>query len=222
MQDAQDVQIVMDGKEVRAREGMTILEVAEREGVEIPTLCHSPDLTPEGVCRICAVEVEGARALVGSCHTPITAGMVVHTRSPKVLAARRVNLELLLAAHTGPCVTDPNAGSCQLHNLASDLEIGPPRFRVAEPRRYPVEEANPYVRRDLSKCILCRKCVRACDEIAGVAILGIGYRGFQSKIVVGCDEPLVAEVCRDCGVCIYYCPTGALASAVSETGEGAV
>jgi len=218
----QDVQIVMDGEEVTAREGMTILEVAEREGVEIPTLCHSPDLTPEGVCRICAVEVEGARALVGSCHTPIAAGMVVHTRSPKVLAARRVNLELLLAAHTGPCVTDPNAGSCQLHNLASDLEIGPPRFRVAEPRRYPVEEANPYVRRDLSKCILCRKCVRACDEIAGVAILGIGYRGFQSKIIVGCDEPLVAEVCRDCGVCIDYCPTGALAGAASETGEGAV
>jgi predicted molibdopterin-dependent oxidoreductase YjgC len=218
----QEIRIVMDGAEVAAREGMSILEVAEQEGLEIPTLCHSPDLTPEGVCRICCVEVEGARALVGSCHTPIAAGMVIHTRSPKVLAARRANLELLLAAHTGSCVTDPEARSCQLHQLASDLEIGPPRFRVAEPRRYPVEEANPYVRRDLSKCILCRKCVRACDEIAGKAILSIGYRGFQSKIIVGCDEALVAEVCRDCGVCVDYCPTGALTGAASKTGEGAV
>jgi NADH dehydrogenase/NADH:ubiquinone oxidoreductase subunit G len=205
-----NTKIVIDGKEVSGSEGMTILQVAEQEGIEIPTLCHSPDLTAAGVCRVCVVEVEGATALVGSCHTPISEGMVIHTRSTKVLAAQRANLELLLTAHTGSCVRDENARNCELHTLASKLEVGPPRFLARKPRWYPAEDSNPYVRRDLSKCILCRKCTRACSEIAKKNVLSIGYRGFQSKVVVDCDEPLKTEVCRDCGICIDYCPTGAL------------
>jgi len=216
------VKIVIDGKEVSAGEGMTILQVAEREGIAIPTLCHSPDLKPIGVCRLCVVEVEGARTLVGSCHTPIAEGMVIQTRSPKVLSVRRATVELLLTEHTGSCVNDVSARNCSLHRLASDLEVGPPRFQVRQPRFYPVEDANPYVRRDLSKCILCRKCVSACAEIAGKQVLSVGYRGFRSKIIVDFDDPLKTEACRDCGVCIDYCPTGALARPTGRDVEGTV
>ena len=205
-----ELKMVLNGKEAAGRAGMTILELAEQEGVEIPTLCHNPNLHPAGVCRVCVVEVEGTRALVGSCHTPIAEGMVVHTRSAKVLAARRAIVELLLTSHTGSCVTDANASNCHLHKLASGLEVGPPRFQVRQRRFYPVEDTNPYVWRDLSKCILCFKCTRACSEIAKKNVLGVGYRGSRSKIIVGFDEPLQVEACRDCGICIDYCPTGAL------------
>jgi NADH dehydrogenase/NADH:ubiquinone oxidoreductase subunit G len=207
------VKIVLDGKEVSARDGMTILEVAEQEGVAIPNLCHSPDLRPAGVCRVCVVEVEGARTLVGSCHTPIVEGMVVHTRSSRVLAARRAIVELLMTGHTGSCVSDPNARHCVLHNLAAELEVGTPRFQVRKPRYFPIEDTNPYVRRDLSKCILCLKCTRACEEIAGKNVLAVSYRGARAKLTVGCDEPLTDEACRDCGICVDYCPTGALSHA---------
>jgi formate dehydrogenase alpha subunit len=216
------VKIVLNGEEVRADEGATILQVAEQRGVSIPTLCHSPDLTPAGVCRVCIVEVEGSKALVGSCHTPVSEGMVVHTHSGKVLAARRAIVELLMAGHTGSCVSDANARNCRLHQLASELEVGPPRFEMRKPRYFPAEDANPYVCRDLSKCILCHKCTRACDEIAGKNVLAIAYRGFRSKISVGFDEPLLEEACRDCGVCVDYCPTGALSRPPGGRGEGAV
>jgi NADH:ubiquinone oxidoreductase subunit E/NAD-dependent dihydropyrimidine dehydrogenase PreA subunit len=205
-----DIKVVIDGKEITGQAGMTILEAAEKVGIHIPTLCHRPDLSPTGVCRICVVEVEGSPRAVGACHTPIVDGMVITTRSPKVLALRKAALELMLTAHTGPCVTDSKVEQCELHKLASELEVGPPRFRVREPRFYPVEEASPYVQRDLSKCILCRRCVKACEEIAKKNIYSIGYRGFDSKVIVDCDEPLNKEDCRDCGICIDYCPTSAL------------
>lgn len=201
---------MIDGKKVKIRKGMTILEAAKQAGIEIPTLCHIEGQLPTGVCRVCLVEVEGARTLVGSCHTPITEGMVIRTNTPNVLSIRRGVVELMLAAHTGDCVNDPNADSCKLHNLASDHEAGAPRFAIETPRFYPAEETNPYIRRDLSKCILCRKCIIACSEIAGKNVMSIGYRGFESKIIAGYDEPLTTDECRDCGICIEHCPTGAL------------
>ncbi len=213
-----DFKAVLDGKEVSGSSGMTILEAAGKLGIHIPTLCHSPDLTPDGNCRICVVEVEGAPRLVASCHTPMADGMVIHTRSPKVLAARKVVVELLLAGHTGPCVTDACAKDCELHNLAAELEVGPPRFQVKKRRYYPVEEISPYVKRDMSRCILCRRCVRACAEIAKKNVFSMAYRGFRSKVVVDCDVALDKEVCRDCGICIDYCPTSALTKANKEVG----
>jgi NADH dehydrogenase/NADH:ubiquinone oxidoreductase subunit G len=215
-----DVNIVIDGHEIKGLDGMTILEAAEQNGIEIPTLCHSPQLTPAGVCRVCVVEVEGAKTLVGSCHTPITEGMVIRTRSHKVLAARKAILELLLTAHTGDCVTDMDAKDCELHRIASLLEVGPPRFRVRRQRSYPAEENNPHVRRNLSKCILCRRCIKACSEIAKQDVFSVGYRGFQSKIVVDFDDALLNEVCRDCDICIDLCPTGALSKPLSEEETG--
>lgn len=205
-----EIGVNIDGKEVRCPEGTTIFEAAKRIDIQIPTLCHSPDLTPSGNCRICVVEVEGTPRLVASCHTPIADGMVIQTQSRKVREVRRAIVELLLAGHTGHCVSDIKAKNCQLHQLAADLEVGPPRFPVRRPRYYPPEEVSPYVWRDLSKCILCRRCIAACSEIARKNVLSMAYRGFESKVVVDFDEPLNKDTCKDCGICIDYCPTSAL------------
>jgi len=204
------IQGTIDGKKVKAPKGATILEAARLAGIEIPTLCHVQGCTPTGVCRVCVVEVRGQRTLQGACHTPFAPGMDVLTKSPKVLAVRKAVVELMLAAHTGDCVNDENAGRCGLHALASDHEAGAPRFGMARPRSFPAEEVNPFVTRNLSKCILCRRCVTACRELAGRTVLGIGYRGFSSKVVTGFDESLTSSECRDCGICIEHCPTGAL------------
>lgn len=207
------VKLNIDGKKIKVRAGTTILEAAEANGIRIPTLCHIKGQLAAGACRICVVEVAGSKTLVGACHTPVAEAMVVHTQSPKVVEARKIIIELMLTAHAGVCVNDPNAENCVLHNLASDYEVGAPRFNVRTPRYYPVEDANRYVARDLSKCILCQKCVRACADIAGRNILSMGYRGFRSKVITGFDEPLDSEECRDCEICIQHCPTGALSPA---------
>jgi len=204
------IKIEIDGKKLRVLEGTTILKAAQNAEISIPTLCHRPDLTPEGLCRVCVVEVEGAPRLAASCHTPVTAGMVLHTQSPRVLRSRKTTIELLLTGHTGPCVTDECAGDCELHNLAAEVEAGPPPFRVKKPRQYPLENISPYVQRDMGRCILCRRCIRACAQIAEKNVFAMAYRGFGSKVVVDCDIPLNKEVCKDCGICIEYCPTSAL------------
>jgi len=203
------VTVTINGNQITGREGMTILELAQANGIDIPTLCYSPDLQPIGACRLCVVEVEGSRTLVGSCHTPVTPGMVIQTHSPKVLESRRVILELLMASHCGSCIVCDKANQCNLREIAADLEVGLPRFQLKK-RYYPIEDISPYVQRDLTKCVLCWRCVRACKEIARHDVFATGYRGFRSKIVVDCDEPLNKEVCKDCGICISYCPTGAL------------
>jgi NADH-quinone oxidoreductase subunit G len=205
-----EIKVVIDGKEASGPEGQTILEAAAQLGIEIPTLCYSPDLSPTGVCRICVVEVEGARTLVGACHTPIAPGMVIRTQTPKVLAARRAAVELLQAGHDAVCVTDPDCQRCVLHDLCAAFQVKPVGYRVRQRRHYALEEISPYIRRDLSKCILCRRCVLACNEIAGKHVFAMGYRGFNSKVIVDGDVPLDKEVCRDCGICIDYCPTNAL------------
>lgn len=206
------INVRIDDIEITEPRGTTILEAARKHGIEIPTLCHHPDLSPTGSCRICVVEVDGAGRLVGSCHTPIEEGMVIRTRSRRVIAARKATIELLLAGHTGPCLNDWQASRCELHNIASDLEVGPPRFKMRRPRYFAPEETNPYVRRDMSKCILCSRCIGVCNEIAKKRVFSTAYRGFRSKVIVDFDTPLDKEVCRDCLLCIDYCPTSALSA----------
>ena len=207
------LKIRIDNREVEGNQGMTILQAAEKAGITIPTLCHHKDFIPTGSCRICVVEQEGSGRLIGSCHTPIAQGMVLHTRSPKVLSARKGTIELLLAGHTGPCVMDLRASQCVLHNIASDLEVGPPRFSVKRPRFYPIETVSRYVHRDLSKCILCSRCISACNELAGKRVFGTGYRAFHSKVIVDTDVALNKDFCKDCWLCVEYCPTTALIKA---------
>ena len=204
-----NIRLSIDGSQVSGREGMTILEVAQGYGIDIPTLCYHQSLAPIGACRLCVVEVEGSGTLVASCHTPITPGMVIHTHSPKVIETRRLIVELLLASHPDSCLVCDKANICELRHIAADLEVGLPRFRIRK-HYYPIEDTNPHVIRDLSKCILCWRCVRGCNEIAKQNILKVGYRAFDAKIIVDLDEPLDKDACRDCDVCISLCPTGAL------------
>ena len=216
-----NVTITINGLQLTGREGMTILEVARESGIDIPTLCHRPEFSPIGACRICVVEVEGSRTLVGACHTPVEEGMVIQTHSPKVLETRRTIVELLLASHSGTCYMCDKANICELRTIAADLDVGFPMFQLRK-RYYPIEDSSPYIVRDLSKCILCRRCVWACSEIARKSVFAVGYRGFDSKIVVDFDQPLDKEVCRDCGICLPFCPTGALGRprGIAEEKEG--
>lgn len=215
------ITVTMNGSQLSGSDGMTILEAAQENGIDIPTLCYHERLTPIGACRLCVVEVEGSRTLVASCHTPITQGMVIHTDSPKVIETRKTIVELLLASHPDSCLVCDKANICELRKIAADLEIGLPRFRLRK-HYYPIEDVSPYVIRDLSKCVLCQRCVRSCQEIAGQNVFGIAYRGFDSKVVVDLDEPLNKNACRDCDVCISLCPTGSLSktSKRRETKKG--
>ncbi len=203
------VNLTLNGRAVSAPQGMTILEVAKENGIDIPTLCYLEGFPPMGACRLCVVEVEGSRTLVGSCHTPVTEGMVVHTHSPKVLAARKILVELLLASHPDSCLVCDKANICELRRIAADLEVGLPRFH-ARKHYYPVEDENPHLIRDMSKCILCRRCVVGCKSAGNGSLFSIAYRGFESKVVFGCDQPLDKAASADFDGCIALCPSGAL------------
>jgi predicted molibdopterin-dependent oxidoreductase YjgC len=213
--------------------GETILQVARRNGVEIPTLCYMKNAAPTGACRICLVEVEGARTLVASCATPAAPKMVVRTETDRVVRARRMNLELLLSSGHHNCLaqdldmdswTDfqlkamspkehedlcPAYGNCRLQELAIKDQIRTNRFTPTDPGR-PVENVNPFIVRDLSRCILCGRCVQACNEVQVNNAISFGYRGKHSKIVARGDRALKDSDCVFCGECVQACPVGAL------------
>ena len=217
-----NIALTMNGVPFSGREGMTILEVARENGIHIPTLCYLEDLPPYGACRLCVVEVEGSGTLVGSCHTPITEGMVVHTQTPKVIEVRRILVDLMLGSHPDSCLVCDTANRCELRKIAADLDIGLPRFRTRK-HYYPLEDENPHIIRDMSKCILCHRCVRACLNLKGEEMFSVAYRGFNSKVIYGFDEPVGSEeACRDCDICISLCPTGALSkpTRIGEKKEG--
>lgn len=203
------IAITLNGTPVSGRPGMTILELAREVGVGIPTLCHDPSLKPAGACRVCLVEEEKSGVLLASCVTPITAGMVINTQSPAVIENRKVIVKLMLASHPESCVVCDKGNRCQLRSIAADLGIGSVNYyRIPQPTE--TQEINPFIRRDLSKCILCGKCIRADQELVVVGALEYMNRGFEARPATVFHQPLEASECTFCGTCVSMCPTGAL------------
>ncbi|HET6946014.1 MAG TPA: 2Fe-2S iron-sulfur cluster-binding protein [Gaiellaceae bacterium] len=198
------VELTIDGRSVSVTEGSTILDACRRLGIATPTLCYADTLTPVNVCRVCVVEVEGARVLVPSCSRKVEAGMVVHTDSPRVRTSRRMVLELL-----GSSVDLSTAPDAQRY--VAEYDAQPDRFGERATVEQPVKVDNDLYVRDYSKCILCYKCVEACgvDHQNTFAISTAG-RGFEARISTEFDVELPESACVYCGNCIAVCPTGAL------------
>ncbi len=201
--------ITIDGKKIAAKAGQTILEAAMEAGIRIPTLCNHPALQPIGACRVCLVEVARQRTLQPACTFQVTEGMEVWTHSPPVEEARRFVLELLLSDHPQDCMTCERTGNCELQDLAYEYGIKQSRFPGLQ-QTYPIDDSNPFFERDYNKCILCRRCVRACNEINGVEAIDVIQRGFASQIGTAFDSPMQDSPCEFCGMCTELCPTGAL------------
>jgi iron-only hydrogenase group A len=198
-----------DGRLIQADAGETILAALRREGIQVPTLCHMEDLLPSGACRLCVVEMEGTGALVPACSYPVSAGMAVRTRSPRVLEARKTIIELLLATHPDDCLYCSRSGTCDLQTLSVDLGVRRRTFRGV-PRKRELDVSSPSLVRDPAKCILCGRCVRVCEEIQGVSAIDFVGRGADTVIGPAFGQGINLSSCINCGQCILVCPTGAL------------
>jgi formate dehydrogenase major subunit/formate dehydrogenase alpha subunit len=181
-------------------------------GIEIPTLCYHKDLNPTGNCRMCVVEAKGGRFLQAACVTPVWEGMDIQTHSEKVTQDRKLTLELMLANHPQDCITCDVSGECELQDLAYEYKASAPAWG-SKGTRYPVNsDPNPFIRVDMNRCILCRRCVSACAEIQVRDVWGVAKRGFDEVIVAGANTTMLEARCESCGQCVAYCPTGALSN----------
>jgi predicted molibdopterin-dependent oxidoreductase YjgC len=204
------VTLTINGQKVVAAEGSTILEAARGAGIRIPTLCHHPDLSNVGACRLCVVAVEKARGLQTACTTPVFEGMVVDTESDEARATRRFVLRMLLTDHPNDCMKCEANGACELQDLVYEYNVEWPEHDGVR-HSYEVDpDPNPFVLIDRNKCVLCGRCVRACAEVQCRNVWSFAYRGFKSKLVAGADQPMLEARCESCGQCVAYCPVGAL------------
>ncbi len=203
------VTITLNGVEVSGYAGTTILDLAQESGVYIPTLCHDPNLASTGACRICLVEDERNGALLASCVAPISPGMVINTNSPRVLEHRKKILELMLASHPDSCLVCDKGNHCQLRKLAAEMGIGLINLQRI-PQIDTIEEVNPFIERDLSKCIMCGKCIRVDQELVVQGAIDYIHRGTMVKVATLNDTPLEKSECTFCGACVAVCPTGAI------------
>jgi len=203
------VNLKINGQDITAEAGSTILEAARSAGIYIPTLCYHSDLCADGVCRVCSVEVKAQRTLCAACCYPVSEGMEVLTHTPRVREARRMIVELMLANHPQECLTCSKNQKCELQKLAKELGIQDVRFK-GERKLYPTDTTSCSVIRDPEKCILCGRCVRTCDDIQSVAALHSANRGWDTIIASGVGGDLADAVCVSCGQCINRCPVGAL------------
>lgn len=206
------VNISINGKNYNVEQGLSILESARENGITIPTLCFHKDLSPTGNCRMCVVDVKNSRFLQAACVTQVAEGMIIETESEKVIKSRRLSLQLMLANHPQDCITCEASGECELQDLAYDYKVEVPSWG-SKGTRYPVNiDPNPFIRVDMNRCILCRRCVQACAEIQVRNVWGVAMRGFEEKIVAGADTGMIEARCESCGQCVAYCPTGALSN----------
>lgn len=204
------ITLTINGQTVQAPKNATILEAARSAGIHIPTLCHHPELAPEGACRLCVVEASGARTLVASCVYPVAEGMVVKTNTDKVRAARRMVVELLLANHPKDCLACQKSGDCELQKIAADLGLRKIRFEGGARKAHTIDASNPCLVRDQEKCILCGRCIRVCRDVQGMSVYSFAERGFDTIVSTAFEQDLGKVECSYCGQCASVCPTGAI------------
>lgn len=204
------INLTIDGEKIEVPEGTTILQAASLLNVHIPTLCYHEDQAVKAVCRICVVEVEGQRLLPAACSTPVSEGMVVKTASPKVIAARKNIMELILARHPQDCLNCSKNGSCELQKIARDLNMTRPNRYEQDIRSARFDDSSPSIVRDMRKCILCNRCVEVCSSKQGVMVMAKENRGFDTVIVPPYGKKLVDTSCVNCGQCVQVCPVGAI------------
>ena len=202
------VTLTINGQTVQVPAGATILEAAEKAGIKIPTLCYLKDINEIAACRMCVVEVEGSDRLAAACDTPVEEGLVVHTNTPKVRKARRVNMELLLSQHASYCSTCIRSGNCPLQKLANDLNIHEMPYHVHVAKGY-TDTSTPLVRQ-ASKCIKCMRCVQICEKVQTMGIWDLAGTGSRTTVDVSGNRTLKTSDCTFCGQCVTHCPTGAL------------
>jgi len=203
------VNITIDNIKMTVPENYTVLEAARSAGISIPTLCFLKDINEIGACRMCVVEVKGARNLQAACVYPVSEGMEVITQSPRIRESRRVTLELILSNHDRNCLTCVRNRSCELQKLADELNIKEIMFE-GETYNFPLDNLSPSIVRDPNKCILCRRCVSMCKKVQTVAVIDTNERGFQTIVGSAFDMSLNDVPCTMCGQCITACPVGAL------------
>src|SRR5208282_3060403 len=209
---AVEVNLEINGRRVTVPPGTSLMRAAAQSGIAIPKLCATDLLEPFGSCRLCIVEIQGKTGYPGSCTTPVEEGMIIRTDSPALSALRRNIVELYLSDHPAECADRPSDGNCELHTIAAALDVGEPRYgRHGDNHlKSNVDASNPYFVFDPAKCIVCARCVRACEDIQGTFALTIDGRGFASLMSPGQHQPFADSECVSCGACVQACPTDAL------------
>lgn len=201
--------VTIDGRDLRVPEGITCLEAAEAAGLRVPTLCHHPAVEDSGNCRVCLVEDEDSGRLITACDTPVEEGMNLRLNTTRVLESRRLMLELIFTGHPLNCEVCERNNSCELKKLALEAGITGTELPFSQGYR-PIVDANPFFYRDLSKCISCGLCVRACQQVQGAGVYELQGEGGNARPAVAMDASLDVSVCDYCGLCASICPVGAL------------
>jgi formate dehydrogenase major subunit len=208
----QEIKLTIDGEEVTVPAGTTVLRAAALAGIHIPKLCATDSLEPFGSCRLCLVEIEGMKGLPASCTTEAKAGMKVTTQNDKVAGVRRNVMELYISDHPLDCLTCAENGDCELQDMAGAVGLREVRYGYKGANHFdiPKDKSNPYFTFDPTKCIVCSRCVRACEEVQGTFALTIQGRGFDSKVSASQNQPFLDSECVSCGACVQACPTATL------------